>query len=175
MGLFDAFKKKVPAAPVVPSPVAPVSASSQETKEENKEEKHHVAGVTSYMENIMSLAIENEDYSKSKKDIVDDFQTEERIFQYYWDVLKVELTEEPDNPHDPNAVKVLVDGFHVGYIKKGSCTHIKKLLHSGNVVKISAQIGGGKYKYVYEDEDTEKIIMDKGELPIGVTLYIELK
>ncbi len=27
---------------------------------------------------------------------------------------------------------------------------------------------------LYEDEETEKYIMDKGELPVGVTLEIEL-
>ena len=171
MGLFDIFKKQkttlTPSVSLVYTPKAkPLTAL--------KTENHHVAGVTHYMDNIMSLAVENEDYLKSKKEIVEDYLTDERIFQYYWDVLKVDLIEEPDNPHDANAVKVLIDGVHVGYIKKGSCSHIKKMLHSEDIVKISAQIGGGKYKYVYEDEETEKYIMDKDELPIGITLVIEL-
>lgn len=167
MGLFDFLKKKTVDSSITPIPAAPSGP-------EPVVETHHITGVTSYMENIMSMAIENEDYSKSKKCLVDDFLTDERIFQYFWDVLKVDLIEEPDNPHDKNAIKVLIDGVHVGYIKKGSCSHIKNLMKSGNIAKISARIGGGKYKYVYEDEETEKYVMDKGELPVGVTLEIEL-
>lgn len=33
---------------------------------------------------------------------------------------KVEIEPEPDNPHDPNALKVLVSGEHVGYVPRGS-------------------------------------------------------
>lgn len=32
---------------------------------------------------------------------------------------KVKFEPEPDNPHDPNALKVLVDGEHVGYVPRG--------------------------------------------------------
>lgn len=172
MKLFNFLHKKTPEVPATLSPIAPVSATPSKPKPVI--EKHHIAGVTSYMKNIMSIAIENDDYPKTKRELVDDFLIDERVFQYFWDVLKVELIEEADNPHDKNAIKVLIDDVHVGYIKKGSCSHIKKLIKSGNIAKISAQIGGGKYKYVYEDEYTEKYIMDKGSLPIGITLEIEL-
>ncbi len=167
MGLLDFLKKKTSDAPASPIPSVPSGP-------EPVTETHRIAGVTSYIKNIMSMAIENDDYSKTKKGLVDDFLTDERVFQYFWDVLKVELIEEPDNPHDKNAIKVLIDGVHVGYVKKGSCSHIKNLMKSGNIANISARIGGGKYKYVYEDEETEKYIMDKGELPVGVTIEIEL-
>jgi len=34
--------------------------------------------------------------------------------------VELELVCEPDNEHDPRAVKVLVQGLHVGYLSKGT-------------------------------------------------------
>ena len=69
IGLFGKlFKKKDnpvspdPIATVLPKPVTP-------TKTDN----FKVAGISSYMDNLMELAYENDDYEKSKKQIVDDF------------------------------------------------------------------------------------------------------
>lgn len=45
------------------------------------------------------------------------------------DVL--ELEREPDNPHDENAVKVMHDGFHVGYVPRDLAPEIGKLIAEG--------------------------------------------
>ena len=47
--------------------------------------------------------------------------------------------------------------MHVGYIKKGSCTHVKNLLKSGKIAKIDAEIHGGKYKLLYSEYDEDKM------------------
>lgn len=81
---------------------------------------------------------------------------DEEIYQYRFHPQKVELVPEPDNKYDSNAVKVIVDGVHVGYIKKGSCTHVKKLLAEDRILNINCKIGGGKFKIITEDYDPEK-------------------
>lgn len=144
-------------------------------KNEVKTEKHHITGISHYKDNIMSLAFENDDYDKTKKQLADDYLYDEYVYQYIWDISKIDLLDDPDNPYDSNAVKVMLDDTLVGYIKKGSCTHIKNLLTSDRIIEIDAIVGGGKYKYVYENEDGNGWLMDRGTKNIFVTLEITVK
>ena len=125
------------------------------------------------MGNLLNLAFDNNDYSMSKKEIVDSFMTDERIYQYCFYPSKVELLPEPENPYDPNAIKVIVDNEHVGYIKKGSCKHLLKVISEDRIGGIDCDIGGGNYKYVYEsEEEYGKYELDKNSSNYFVTLHI---
>lgn len=119
-------------------------------------EHYKIAGTSYRQKEIESLGIENELYNCSKSELIDDYIIDEKIYQYDFFDLEVSLIEEPDNAFDPNAIKVVINGVHVGYIKKGSCSHIKKLIHQQKIVDITAEIGGGKYKYISSDYDYEK-------------------
>lgn len=169
MGLFDIlFKKK--SVPVVPEPVKP-SKPAISTKTEN----FKVAGISFHMDDIMEkLAYENENYNLAKKQIIDDYMYDEKIFRYDFPVGKVELIPEPDNEHDKNAIKVVVDGVHIGYIKNGNCSHVKNLLSSGRVTSIDCSIYGGDFKMVYENSDDE-YELECDNRPIGATVEIIYK
>lgn len=117
---------------------------------------YRVAGTSFRSNAIASLGEENDDYGASKRDLIEEEMTDEEIYQYRFHPQKVELVPEPDNEFDPNAIKVIVDGVHVGYIKKGSCAHIKKLLAEDRIQNINCKIGGGKFKIITEDYDPEK-------------------
>lgn len=121
-----------------------------------KTENHHVAGTAYRQREIESLGQENPVYDYSKKELIDEGYEDEKIYYYDFYPDRVELIEEPGNEHDPNAIKVVVDGVHIGYIKAGSCPHIKKLIHAGSIVKTDVEIRGGKYKYLYCEYDDEK-------------------
>lgn len=140
---------------------------------------YRVAGVTHYEENILSLGEENPDYDSSKSELVDCGLIGERVYKYIFHPQSVELQPEPDNPNDPNAVKVIVDGEHVGYVKAGSCAHIKKVLARDGIARIKCEIGGGPYKRVDEDYDdeTEKetYTLEKDSSPLFVHLKITEK
>jgi len=43
----------------------------------------------------------------------------------------IEFEREPDNPHDPNAIKVLHNGLHMAYIERGQAALIATYLDSG--------------------------------------------
>lgn len=136
---------------------------------------YRVTGLEHYRDNILSLALENDDYTKTKRELIDELLTEERIWKYNFYPLKVNLIPEPDNPYDPNAIKVVVDNEHVGYIKKGSCKHLLKVIAEGRVGDIDCTIGGGPYKYIYEDYDdngNEKYEMERDEVNFSVVLHI---
>lgn len=136
---------------------------------------YHLTGVDHYRDNILNLALENDDYSKSKRELIDDFMTEERIWKYNFYPSEVDLVPEPDNLYDPNAIKVIVDNEHVGYIKKGSCKHLLKVIAEGRLGNIDCTIGGGPYKYIYEEYDdngNEKYEMERDEVSFAVVLHI---
>lgn len=138
-------------------------------------EKHHVAG-TSYRQNeIKSLGIENSDYSLTKKEIEELYLDDDRIYEFDFTVNKVELIEEPTNEYDPNAIKVVIDDVHVGYIKKGSCSHVKKLMRENKIKNLEADIHGGKYKCLEYDCDTDKYRVRRDTSDFFVDLYIYKK
>lgn len=168
-----------PAAPVAPAaPVRPVTTPN--AKADNpKVQTHRVAGVTFYADNILALAEENPDYDMTKRELIDEGLVDERVWKYLFIPHQTELVFEPDNPKDPNAIKVVVDGEHVGYIKSGSTARVKNLMKSDRIKDIQCEIGGGPYKRVsFEyDENTfdEKYILDKDEINFFVHLEITEK
>ena len=62
--------------------------------------------------------------------------------------MKVELVKEPDNEHDKEAIKVMLDGFHVGYVANSTYTVLEGCMSAGRVYdKIGDEaIGIVKYK-----------------------------
>lgn len=172
MSLFKKKKKEsVVFTPVeIPAPLKP----------EAKEETLRVAGVSFRKKEIESLAKENYEYDLSKRELIDEGLVDEKVWEYDFFPEVIELIPEPDNEEDPNAVKVVIDGAHVGYIKSGKCTHVKKLLAADKILNISAEITGGKYKYVREDyddyKDKETYELETGETDsysIALTLKIK--
>lgn len=148
-------------------------------KTKTSKEHHKIAGTSYRQKEIKSLGSENFEYQMSKTDIIDCGMEGVKIYELYFAPSKVELIEEPDNKYDPKAIKVIVDDIHVGYIKKGSCSHIKKLLKDDKIASISANIFGGKYKLVYSDYDYDKdkdiYTMEKGIMDFFVSIDITLK
>ena len=128
-----------------------------------------------YRDNIMTLAIENDDYKLSKKELIEECLENERIYERDFYFTKVELVPEPNNPYDPKAIKVLLDGLHVGYIKSGSCSHIHNLINDNRIEKIDCKIAGGKSKYLHYDENEDKYELSKEEIPLFIHLLITEK
>lgn len=159
----------VPAAPQAPQePIAP-------TEPTQKTETHKVAGISFRQDAVGALAKENEDYTKTKKELITDGLTDEWVCEYDFYPHRVELVPEPDNPTDPKAVRVEVDGQHIGYIKSGSCAHIRKLIKDGKIIKLSCEIGGGRRKIVREDIDEwgkSSYSLEKDTIPFYATISI---
>lgn len=160
------------------TPKAAQPASDQQPSQPSAPDNvktYHAVGMNYRLDELLSLGIENEDYHKSKKYFVENGLTDQRIYEYDFYPLKIELVPEPDNPHDPRAIKVVVDGVHVAYIKAGSCAHLLKVIQENRITKIDCEIRGGKYKYVaceYDEDGNEEYTVDKDERPYTVTLYV---
>lgn len=166
---------QTPAAPPSPQrPAVPVSPAPQPAPDNVK--TYRAVGMSYRLDALLSLGVRNEDYHKSVKELVAEELTEESIYEYEFYPVKAELVPDPDNPQDPNAIKVVVDGVHVAYIKAGSCAHLLRVIRENRVKKIDCKIRGGKYKYVsceYDDErDKETYTLERNERPYTVTLYV---
>lgn len=154
---------------------AKAAAEKTPAKPRAKFERHKVAGTTYHLDAIMELAEDNPDYDMTQREIIDAGMEEERIYQYTFPDSPVELVDDPDNEYDPNAIKVLVAGQHIGYIKRGSTGRIHKLQRAGRVLGVTAEIYGGKYKVVTCDEDydgTEHYDLIKDETEYGAAIEI---
>lgn len=151
------------------------AAAKTPAKPRAKFERHKVAGTSYHLDAIMALAQENPDYDLTKREIIDDGLTDERIYQYTFADGPVELVDDPDNEYDPNAIKVLVAGQHIGYIKRGSTGRVHNLQRAGRVLGVTAEIYGGKYKVVTCDEDydgTEHYDLIRDESLYGAAIEI---
>lgn len=119
-----------------------------EKRLQDNQETHKVAGVSFRQEALEALGTKNPDFAKTKQQLQKDGLTEQRIYEYSFNPRKVELIPEPDNPYSENgnAVKVVVDGQHIGYIKAGSSAHVGKLIKEDRIQRVECAIGGGRSK-----------------------------
>lgn len=140
-------------------------------------ERHKVAGTTYHLDAIMELAEDNPDYDMTQREIIDAGMEEERIYQYTFPDSPVELVDDPDNESDPNAIKVLVAGQHIGYIKRGSTGRIHKLQRSDRVLGVTAEIYGGRYKIVrcVEEYQMQHYEMDRDESLYGAAIELRIQ
>lgn len=138
-----------------------------------------VAGI-SFRENdiIDQIMIENDDYDLSKREAVELELIDERIYRYIGAPSDVQLIPEPDNPHDENAVKVISDGLHIGYVPAGKTKKVKQILSTKDIISISCDIYGGQYKFIsedYNDSGKEVYTVEKGKANIGAEIIIKYK
>lgn len=150
-------------------------AAPKEVKKAPATKTYKVTGMQHYMTAIMGMALENEDYTLTKRGLIEAGLIRERVWKYEFYPLKVELVPEPTNQYDPNAIKVMVDGALVGYIKAGSCAHLLKVIREDRLVSIDCDMGGGPYKYISEDMDEngrDVYTLEKEDVPYFVHLRI---
>lgn len=164
---------------VSPAASVPTPASQPAPKKPKVDVRSYtVKGVFAHEKEIFhEIMIKNPEYGYTKSELIDcgavDMNTYEWIPR---DGMELELVPEPDCKYDPNAVKVVVGGHHIGYIPKEKCLEVLELLSSGRIERMSYDLIGGKYKRVDEDYDFEKdkstYTMDRGERELGATVYL---
>lgn len=99
--------------------------------------------------------------------------TEELIFggRFYkyptFDIREVEFIPEVDNEYDPNALKIVVRGHHLGYVAKSKNRKVLRLTTDPNneVINI-AEIYGGEYKEFDPNENRLRKVSDSFRIRI---------
>lgn len=158
MGFFSRLFSRKQAQPAAPVP-APAPAPSV------KVVSHKIAGTSYHQKELQAMGTLNPDFPLTKRELLKLWPEGVTVYEYTFSPQLAELVPEPENPEDPKAIKVLIDGVHVGYIKSGSCAHLHRLIREDRIERIEPKIIGGKYKAVYE-------YVDKGTTPLGVRLDI---
>lgn len=161
---------------ITPTPM-PAAAPTPAPKPAQKTEKHNLTGIKYYMDTVMALAKPNPDYRKSATVLQREHRVGDTVTEYTWPLYEAELEPEPDNPHDPNAIKVLANGRHIGYVKAGSCARVHKRIREDRIERMTIQLGGGKGKMLVPDADSskERYILEDRNTVYWADLIIYLK
>lgn len=148
----------------------------EEVKEEIKDvHTFMVAGYDHHQSELASLLKEpNDGYSLSGKAFAEEY---DRVYEYATEWLDAQLTDEPENEFDENAIAVYAvsndyldnEAVKIGYIRRRDQDAVNKL----RPCKAEVEIYGGKYKEAEYDDygEFEKVI--SGETPYKADLYIE--
>jgi hypothetical protein len=118
----------------------------------NKIETLNVAGVWYHRRALVHVGSENAMYSMTRSQLLSIGIIDEKIYEYDFSNLSVVLEPEPTNTHDRNAIKVVVNGRHIGYIPKKETRHVRHIMES-DLVGLDIEIYGGPYKRIYQGND----------------------
>lgn len=139
------------------------------------DERHIVAGTNYRQPELKDFGTANPDYMLNKSELIKRGLTNAPVYEYTFAPLPATLVFEPTNPHDPNAIKVLVNSVFIGYIKKGSTSRIRNLINEHKINKITARVYGGNSKSVYRDEYENCWMLEKNSGKLNADIYIELR
>ena len=165
-----------PAAPSELSPAPVPTATPQKPKVDVR--SYTVKGVFNHEEEIFhEMMIRNPEFDYTKSELVDCGAVDMNTYEWVpRDGMELDLIPEPDCKYDPNAVKVVIGGHHIGYIPKEKCLEVLELLSSKRIERMSYDLIGGKYKRVDEDYDFEKdkstYTMEEGKRELGAAVYL---
>lgn len=102
------------------------------------------------------------------KEIKEELIFSDRFYKYSpFELSDVAFVPEIDNQFDPNAVKIVVRGYHLGYVTKSKSRKVLRLTTDSNneVVKI-AKIYGGDYKDIDPESDKLRTVKDSFKIRI---------
>lgn len=107
-------------------------------------------GVTShyYQENILQLMQPTQIYQYPEETLGDKFR-DRPLYMYYTKKARAYLVPEPDNEYDENAIKVVANHVHVGYLYRDYQAVGFALIKNGYDALL--EIYGGPYKIVGSD------------------------
>jgi hypothetical protein len=107
------------------------------------------------------------------KEIKEELIFSDRFYKYSpFELSDVDFVPEMDNQFDPNAVKIVVRGYHLGYVTKSKNRKVLRLTTDPNneVVKI-AKIYGGDYKDIDPESDRLRTVKDSFKIQIELKVF----
>lgn len=127
------------------------------------EVESHVAG-TSYYNKAISKSMKSNSYYKLPDDKLIKLG-KERVYEYFPLHENVTLVPEPTNPHDKNAVMVMLNHSLIGYIPGEDAPFVCKLIASNSLLSAEVDILGGNVKTIYPNGD---VVIGKNNFHINL-------
>lgn len=111
-------------------------------------------GVSYYTDALTRVGEPARNYDLDDAKLLEKYKSGERLYKYYYNSVKKELLPQPDNPHDSNAVAVMINGEVCGHVPAALCADVKGLLSSGYRPRINVR--GGPCKYIWAGQVTQQ-------------------
>ena len=109
--------------------------------------KFNTAVVYPFRPTAVSMGRRNRDYwDLTDSQLAEKYPDDKRVWAYSFPRVPCDLIPEPDNPDDPNAVKIILDGQQVGYVPHLLCADVLSILKRPH--EIRGSITGGPHKSV---------------------------
>lgn len=142
----------------------------------------HGSGMEHRMDDLMALAEENTDFTCTKKEMKDFLIINRRVYQYNFHPTEIDLVPEPENPYDVNAVKIILNNHHVGYVRASDVQGSVDLFNSERVKRVQVSVQGGKYKtllgygsFFDGSEKLSEFKLEKDEVPFSIKIYLDVE
>lgn len=126
-----------------------------------------VAGLNYRIENLESIATKNKTYMLDDEKLLK--TGKKQVYKYHFKNLIFSMEYEPSNPHDKNAIKIIVNGVHIGYVPAELCLEIKHYISTNRIKTANIFIRGGDYK---ESKNGNVSYLNE---PYRAEIYISLK
>lgn len=113
--------------------------------------------IVDYIPNINDYI--SETYISKFSKLEEDYMLNTKIYKYEdVPIFHIDFETEPENPHDCNAVKVLLGTNeysleHVGYVPRDINKRFAEVIMSNGSLEVECYINGGDYKIVFDDEN----------------------
>lgn len=127
-----------------------------------KKERFQLSDINS-KDIVKKLAVANRNYELSSKDFLRKYKCGDKVYECSYRTARPIISDD---------LQVHMAGILIGSVKKGSSSHVKKLLADPNYSHCEVEIGGGKYKSICFD-DNPKVF--KGSHGIWAHLSIFIK
>lgn len=172
--------ESVPTKKVEPVETASDAAIIAEPEPTDKITPYELKGVFACEKDIFRGLMElNPAYDWKKRELIDAYMTDYPVYKWVPKQLPAMLIPEPDNQHDPNAIKVVVGETTIGYIPKEKTGEVRKILDEGRLLNLAYEITGGKYKLVTEEYDPDKdkstYDLESGYEEVSAKAYVKEK
>ena len=120
-----------------------------------KQSKFEVAGTAYYMDDILSLGTRNPDFTATAEALAEKGMLNVPVIEYDFPPVGTELVAEPNNPSDPDAIMVRMNGVKVGYVPARRCRELLEQVRSGQVQRLQGGIRCEGYRMLAAADGTE--------------------
>ena len=127
----------------------------------NKSERFQLADINN-KDILRKLAVPNKDYQRKR------LRPGDKVYENTFKSGKCKIIPDDDK------LRVDLEDVKVGYVKKGSVSHVKKLLSDPNYSKCEVEISGGKYR-AFDLDGSGNMKEHKGSSGLWANLTIFLK
>jgi len=130
-----------------------------------------VVGVSRHQDLLPKYGFLNKDYFLSDEQLIEKGIRQYSIPKYGFEYLDLSLEPDPGNKYDPNAIKVLLSGEHVGFIRSEDTEYINTLIAADRIVDVDGRIVGGPVKRYNTSEDR----IEEVDFNFGIRLYLFIR